>query len=128
MSYIKLFRASNDTELSPPGTFTNALEYTLRADLEETDEVEIYAEADAGYSVSDVVASLLGTSASKFRMALTEAGLSSATWGANLNLGTVGAGAGGRVNFWVQARATDDEDPVQDDSVTVKVEGVAEAV
>jgi hypothetical protein len=128
MAYIKLFFASNDEQVSEDQS--NPVSFTLRADLEEDDEVRLYAEADAGYSVDDVEVDPTGASAEKWALAPDD-NESPGTYGADgalLALGTVGEGAGGRVHFWARAKATDDEDPVNDETVTLEVTGVAEAV
>ena len=128
MAYIKLFRASDDTQISEDAS--SPLSFTLRADLEEDDEKRIYAEADAGYSVTGVEVDPTGTSAARWRLAPDD-NESAGTYlaaGAALTLGTVGAGSGGRVYFWAEASAVDSEDPINDDSVTLEVTGIAEAV
>ena len=35
MAYIKLYKGSDDSEVSGSGTLTNAVTFTLRADLNE---------------------------------------------------------------------------------------------
>lgn len=128
--YIKLFKASNNSEVSPAGQFTNSIDFTLRADLEQTGEIRLYAEADAGYEVTGVDVTPTGTTAAKWALAPDNAG-SAGTYGADgaqIALGTVGAGVGGRVFFWAKAKATVDETPVNDTSVTLNVEGIAGAV
>ena len=128
MAYIKLFRASDDTQISEDAS--SPLSFTLRADLNEDDEKRIYAEADAGYSVTGVEVDPTGTSAARWRLAPDDGG-SAGTYGAagaEIALGTVGAGAGGRVFFWAEASAVDTEDPINDTTVTLEVTGVAEAV
>lgn len=125
---IKLYFASDDQLVTEDNT--NPIEFTLRSDLEESAEVEVYAEADAGYQVTGVTAQPTGTTANKWALALDSGG-SAGTYeanGASLSLGTVGAGSGNRVNFWVRAEATDDETPVNDATVTIDLEGIAEAV
>ena len=127
MAYIKLYFAEDNSVVSE--NQDNPVEFTLRADLEESDEVRLYAEADTGYSVTGVEVDPTGTSAARWRLAPDDGG-SAGTYGAagaEIALGTVGAGAGGRVFFWAEASAVDSEDPVNDDSVTLEVTGVAEA-
>lgn len=130
MPYIKLFKAADNTEVSPAGQFTNSIDFTLRADLEQEGAVRLYVQADNGFSVSDTIVGPVGASASKWALALDNAGASGAygAWGAALSLAVVGAGAGGRKFFWAKARATADETPVNDTSVTLNVEGIAAAV
>jgi len=125
--YLKLYFAEDNSEVSGQGDFDNAVEFTLNATEEEQDDVELYAEAEDGYKGTGVEVKPTGTNANKWRLALTEAGLSSASWGAKLELGTVEHGSGGRVNFFVEAKAEDNEDPQIDSSVLLEVSGVVEA-
>ena len=125
--YFKLFRASNDTELSGAGVFTNDVEFTLRADLNQEDSVRLYAKANPGYSISTMTITPTGTAAAKWALApdvAASAGTYGA-WGAQLALGTVTTT---NVFFWAKARATSDETPVLDSSVTLNAQGIAAAV
>ena len=129
MAYIKIFKASDDSVVSEEGVFTNSIDFTLRADLEESDSIRLYAMADQGYSVGTTVVSFTGTSASKWALAPDSAG-SEGTYedaGDPLTLGTVGYDTG-KVYFWAKASAADDEEPINDTSVLINVEGIAEAV
>lgn len=128
--YIKMYFAEDDTLVSPEGVFANSVDLTLRADLEETDEVRLYAKAEAGYSVADVEVIPVGTTASKWALAPDVAGspATSGTYeadGEKIELGTVTTTP---VYFWARAKATQDEDPVNDVTVTLKLEGIASAV
>jgi len=128
MAYIKLFFAANDVQVSEQGTFTNAVEFTLRADLEESDSVRLYALADTGYEVTTTEVIPVGTSAAKWALAPDTDG-SEGTYGADgakIELGTVGDTE--KVYFWAKAKATSDEDPVNDTSVTLEATGIAGAV
>jgi len=129
-SVLKLYRASDNSLLSPQGEFANAVTFTLRADLEETDSVRLYAECDAGYQATDVVVEPEGATNDKWSLApdVAESPGTYENWGVALSLGTVGAGAGGRVYFWARARATDDEEIGVDNSVLLSVEGIGESV
>lgn len=126
MAYIKLFFADG-TEVSPQGTFTNAIEFKLRADLEESDEIRLYAIADTGYKVTGVTASLAGTTAAKWNLAPDNTG-ASGTYGAAGAALTLGDVTTTKTYFWAKAKATSDETPVKDTTVTLQIEGVAEAV
>lgn len=129
MAHIKLFRASDNSEITEDQT--NPKEFTLRADLNETQERRVYAEADTGYSVTGVDVVPTGATAARWRLAPDEAGPASGTYGAGgagIQLGTVGAGEGGRVFFWVESGAIDSEEPSTDTSVTLEVSGIASAV
>lgn len=127
---MKLYRASDNTELSPSGQFGNAVEFTLRADLEESDSERLYAMADNGYEVTGVTVEPQGTTAAKWEMGADDGGSEGAyeAPGDPLTLGTVGAGSGGRVYFWVRASATDDEEISNDTSVVLRAAGVGAAV
>lgn len=129
MAYIKLYKASDDSVVSEQGTFTNAIEFTLRADLNQEDSIRLYAMADAGYEVTTTTVTPTGTSAAKWALAPDNAGSAGTyeTYGNPLTLGTVGNGDG-KVYFWAKAKATSDETPVNDVSVTLDVEGIAGAV
>lgn len=125
---IKLYFASDDSLVSEDSS--SPVEFTLRADLEENDSVRLYAEADSGFEVTGTEVEPIGTTAAKWALA-PDSGGSEGTYEANgdpLTLGTVGNGAGNEVFFWARAEATDDESPTNDDTVTLDVTGIAEAV
>ncbi len=128
MAYIKIYKASDNSEVSGSGVFTNSIDFTLRADLEEDDEIRLYALADTGYVVTSTTVTPTGTSAAKWALAPDAAGPASGTYeayGDPLSLGTVGDTT--KVYFWAMAKATSDETPVNDTSVTLEVEGIAAA-
>lgn len=129
MAYIKLYFAKDDSVVSEAGTFTNAVEFILHADLREEKSERLYAMADTGYLVTSTEVTPTGTTASKWALAPDSSGEAGTygAWGAKLTLGSVGAGDG-KVYFWVKAKATEDEVPVNDTSVTLNVEGIAGAV
>jgi len=88
--YIGLYFASDETEVSAQGVYTNALSIEVRADLnEESDPVELFAEAVEGFLVYDTEIFLNGDNADKWRIAETAEGLEAAEWGASLNIGLV---------------------------------------
>lgn len=58
-------------------------------------------------------------SVDKWKLALTSEGLSSATWGAGLDITTLVDDT--NTIFYAQARAVDTEDPVEDTTVDIKV-------
>ncbi len=125
--YMELYFASDNTAISPAGEFTNSVDITVRADLNEiSDGVELYAEASENFQVLSARVDIVGDSSDKWRLALTEEDLGDANWGDSLELGTVGAGVGGRVPFWIQARALDTEDPVIDVTTILDTEGIAD--
>lgn len=126
--YFSIYFASDDTEVTPIGDTTNAAEFELRFDLAEEDEeeVELYAEAEAGYEVSDAVISLVLTNTTDLtdRFALGDETKAYGNWGADLNLGSFGSGAASKT-FWVKARTQPGDDTVErDDETGLEVEGV----
>ena len=129
MAYIKLYKASNDSEVSSAPTTTNAVTFTLRADqAEEGTAQELYVKADNGYVVDDVTVTPTGAKAAKWALA-PDSGGSPGTYGAYgaaLDLGD-GCNDTTGISFWVKAKATSDETPINDVSVTLVVAGVASA-
>jgi len=129
MAYIKLFFKVGDVQVSAAPTTTNAVTFTLRADNNEIGSpVGLYAKADTGYSVATTVITPTGTTAAKWALAPDAAGSpgSFGAYGAALSLGTVTNSP--NVQFWAKAKATSDETPVNDVTVTLEVSGVASAV
>ena len=129
MAYIKLFFTANDVQVSAAPTLTNAVTFTLRADLDEVGTpIGLYAEADASYSVATTTITPTGTTATKWALAPDNGGSPGAfgAYGAPLVLGTVTASP--HVPFWVKAKAVNTEIPVNDAGVTLEVTGVASAV
>lgn len=123
-----MYFATDDTVVSELGTFTNPILFTLRADLEETDSIRMYAECDTGYQATDVDVTIEGTGAAKWSLASDTTG-SPGTYSAGpLVLGSVGAGSANRVYFWIKAIVTNDEGIGVDNSVTFKLEGIGSAV
>lgn len=129
MAYIKMFKASDDSQVSESGTTTNAVTFTLRADQnEEGTAQELYVKADDGYVVDDVTITPTGTKAAKWALAPDNAGSPGTygAYGAALDLGDGCNDTTGKT-FWVKAKATSDETPSNDTSVTLVVAGVAAA-
>ena len=128
MAYIKLFFASNDVQVSEAPTTTNAVSFTLRADLNEVGSgIRLYALADDGYLVSGVSITPTGTTYEKWDLATDAAG-SIGSWqgyGSALSVGLVNDTD--KSYFWTRAKATDDETPVNDTSVTLVASGIAYA-
>jgi len=129
---LKLYFADDNTEVSGPGQFQNAITFTLRLDQNEVGQpIRLYAEADSGFEVEDVEVSLVSAggpaTTQQWSLAPDDNGSPDTweDWGDPLELGTVGAGSGGRVYFWVRARASDTEQVGNDDTVLIKAEGVA---
>jgi hypothetical protein len=129
MAYIKMFYTADDTQVSEAPTTTDAVTFTLRADQNEVGEyIGLYVLADDGYVCSAVTVTPTGTTAAKWQLAADDEGNPSASpeaYGAPLALGTVGDTT--KVYFHVRAKATEDEEPVNDVTVTLEVDGVAAA-
>jgi hypothetical protein len=129
-AYIKLFFASNDVQLSEHPTTTNAITFTLRADLNEVGTaVRLYALANSGYAVSETEVTPTGTTGIKWELAPDAPGPAPGTWesyGDPLVLGAVGDST--KVYLWVRAKAVDTEEPVNDVTVTIVTSGKASAV
>lgn len=129
MAYFKLYKASDDSVVSTTGVFTNAVEFTLRADQNEiSTPVKLYIKAESGYTVDTVEVTPTGTTAAKWQLA-TDNSNAPGTWslyGAKVELGSGLTGAG-KKEFWVRAKATDDEDPVIDTTVLLECEGIVKA-
>jgi len=59
MAHLNIYKASDDSIVSSAGTLTNAVEFTLRADLSETGEIRLYAMTDFGYETTSTVISFV---------------------------------------------------------------------
>ena len=129
MSYIKLFKATDDSQISVAPTTTNAVTFTLRADTNEVGAYQkLYALADNGYVCSVVKITPTGTTATKWQLDSDVAGSPSGSpgaYGAALTLGTVGDTT--KVYFHIRAKAIDTETPSNDVTVTLVASGVATA-
>jgi hypothetical protein len=129
MSYIKLFFKTDDQQVSEAPATEHAVTFTLRADQNEVGSwVGLYALADDGYVVSDVTVTPTGDNAAKWQLAEDDGGSPSGSpeaYGDPLELGEVNDTD--KSYFWVRAKATDDEEPENDVTVTLVVEGVAAA-
>jgi hypothetical protein len=130
MSVLKMYKASDNSLVSEAGQFGNAINFTLRADLEQQESVRLYAMCDTGYEATEVEVEGEGTSIARWEIAPDNDGSEGAYQAAStpLELGTVGAGVGGRVYFWVRASALDTEPIGIDNTVTFKLEGIGAAV
>ena len=131
MAYAKLFFTSGGVQVSAAPATTNPVTFTLRADQNEVGTpVGITAKADSGYTVATgCTITPTGTSAAKWALA-PDSGGSAGTfeaYGAALTLsGTMDNATG--IPFWVKAKATSDETPANDTTVTLVLAGVASAV
>ncbi len=125
--YAKIYKASDDSVVTEaPGT-ANAVAFTLRADLEESDSIRLYALAEATYEVTTGTVTPTGTSATKWQLA-PDSGGSEGSYedaGDPLVLGTIGAST--KVHFWAKALSANIETPIEDKTVTLVLSGVAGA-
>ena len=123
--YIKMYFADDDTVVSEEGTFVNSIDFTLRADLEESDEVRLYVKCEDDYESTSTEVIPVGTSAARWALAPDVTGPASGTYGdggAKIELGTVDDTT--KVYFWAKASALNTETPINDVSVTLKLEGI----
>lgn len=127
MSQLKLYFASNDTQISESPSEVNAVEVTLRADLEESDSVRLYAKCDAGYKATGTTIIITGTNAAQWEIAPDNAG-SAGTYVAGSTGISVGEVTASATYFWVRASALNTEAIQKDVTVKVRAEGVGEAV
>ena len=135
MVYMKIYKASDNSELSGVGNFDNSVDVRVRLDTESMESVRLYAQAESGYKITSVVGSFeridsgVTDTTNKWSYAPDNEGSAGTygDWGGTINIGTVEAGAGGRVYFWVRGRATDDESVHNDTNTALKFEGEAEA-
>lgn len=132
-SYAKLFHADG-TEISPVGTFTDAVTFVLRLDENEVGTPQkLYAQSDTGYEVHDSILSIevideTGTT-EKWALALDD-GDSPDTWedyGDPIELGIVGDDSGSRIYFWIRAKTLDTEEVSNDRTVKLVLTGIAGA-
>ena len=131
MSYAKLFFTSGGVQVSAAPNTTNAVAFTLRADQNEVGTpIGVTAKADSGYTIATgCTITPTGTSAVKWALAPDSGGSPGTfgSYGAALTLsGTMDNATG--IPFWVKAKATSDETPANDTSVTLVLAGVASAV
>jgi len=124
-----MFFAADDVQVSSSGTFTNDIEFTLRADLNEMDEVRLYLLADNGYTCSGTTVIPSGSTAAKWAFAPDNTG-SPGTYnasGSGIGFTTVIINDTDKTYFWARAKATSDESPVNDTNVILGVAGIAAA-
>lgn len=130
--YIKLYFTSDDGQVEPSGDGVGEpVSYTLRADLNEVGEwTGLYALATSGYTCSGVEVVPSGSTYLKWQLnSDTDSGESPSgspeDYGASLSLGEVDST--NKAYFHVRAKATDDEEPIRDETVTLNVSGIASA-
>lgn len=126
-SPLKMYFASNDTLVSEAPTETNAVAFTLRADLEQSDNVRLYLKNDSGYKTTGTKVVGSGTSVARWELAPDNAGAAGTYQAANMNL-DLGEVTTAPKYFWARASALSSETVEKDVSVVLEADGVAEAV
>lgn len=125
--YIGMYFAENDTLVSSED-MTNPVQFNLRTDLGDEEEVRLYLQAETGYQVQDTEIEPVGATSDMWAFAPDSAGSSGTygDWGALLSLGLVEEGAANKVYFWAKAKTTVEEDPQQDTNVEIELTGIVE--
>ena len=130
--YIKLYFTEDDTQVEPVGNGVGEpVSYILRADLNEVgDWTGIYALATSGYTCSGVEVVPSGTTYLKWQLTADAGGGTTPSgvpmdYGAELVLGDVGNVT--PVHFHARAKATDDEVPFRDETVSLNLSGIVTA-
>lgn len=124
MAYIQLYKASDDSLVSESPETSNAVEISLRADLEEKKEVRLYLKSKEGYEHNDVRVEPLGDTAIKWSLAKDASG-SSGVYGGDgqvLEIGKVNDTT--KTYFWIKAKSSKEELPKKDVSVSLQVTGI----
>jgi hypothetical protein len=125
--YIKLYFALDDTEVSEAPAADNAVEFKLKADLDQIGEpIQLYAKAETGYLVDEAIITPTGDNAAKWALAPDVEG-EAGEWGEYGESLTLGDGVDDTTGklFWVKAKATEDEVPHNDLTVTLRASGSA---
>jgi len=130
--YIKLYFTDGDEQVEPVGNGVGEpVSYILRADLNEVGSwTGLYALATSGFTCSGVEVVPSGTYYEKWQLDSDTGGGSSPSgtpedYGNSLTLGEVGNVT--PVYFHVRAKATDDEVPFRDETVSLNVSGIVAA-
>ncbi len=124
MSILKMYFAATDTLVSQAPTETDAITFDLRVDLEEDEEILLYAKCDAGYKATDVTIKGAGTSVARWEIApATDGGASHGMYtflSAGLDYEEVTTD---KTFFRVKATSLDTEPHGKDASVTIELKG-----
>jgi len=130
--YIKLYFTETEGQVEPVGNGVGEpVTYILRADLNEIGEwTGLYALATSGFTCSGVQVVPSGTTFLKWQLNEDDGGGSTPSgdpedYGDPLYLGFIDAHT--KVYFHVRAKATEDEVPVRDETVSLNVAGIASA-
>ena len=128
--YIKLYFTANDEQIQPVDNGVGEpVSYALRADLGEVGSwTSLYALAVSGFACSGIDIALAGTTYLKWQLNIDTGGGSSPSdnpedYGDPLPLGEVGNI--NKVYFHVRAKATEDETPKTDETVSLSATGIA---
>lgn len=127
--YIKLYFTTTSGQVEPYGDGVGQpVSYILRADLNEVGSwTGLYALATSGFTCSGVDVVPSGTTYLKWQLAPNAGGNPGTPedYGDSLSMGDIGNVT--PVFFHVRSKATDDEVPVRDETVTLNVTGIAAA-
>ena len=127
--YIKLYFTTTSGQVEPYGDGVgDPVSYLLRADLNEIgDWTGLYALSTSGFTCSGVDVTPSGSTYLKWQLAPNSGGSPGTpeSYGDPIELGDVGNIT--PVYFHARAKATDDEEPVRDETVTLNVTGIAAA-
>ena len=124
MAYIQLYKASDDSLVSESPETSNSVEISLRADLGEEKEVRLYLKSKEGYTHNDVKVEPIGDTAVKWSLARDASGSSDVYGeeGKTLTIGKVNDTS--KTYFWIKAKASKEELPKKDISVSLQVTGI----
>ena len=134
MAYITLYFTDGDVQVEPEGDGVGApVSFTLRADLDEVGSwIGLYAQADSGYYCSGVQVIPSGTTYLKWQFDSDTGGGASPSgspesYGDPISISGLVEADPNKSYFHIRAKATNDEDPQNDTSVTLVVSGIAYA-
>lgn len=129
MSILKMYFAATDTLVSQAPTETDAITFDLRVDLEEYEELLLYAKCDAGYKATNVTIKGAGTVPAGTSVARWEIATATGPGGTH---GTYVAASTGLdyvevttdpTFFRVKATSLDTEPHGKDNTVTIELKG-----
>lgn len=126
MSILKLYFNLTDELVSQAPTETDAITFDLRVDLEEADEVVLYAKCDAGYKATDVTVKATGTSVARWKMKPSTGPVGTWIPGTEVPASTgleYAEITTEKMKFQLRANALDTEPHGKDTSVTIELKG-----
>ncbi len=132
MSRIRIYKngtvGNQDGTVVSSGTWSNPIQsgyVNIPSSGEElSDPIQVFIRCDDNFETIESLskhASILLSEGDKWRFALTEVGLSSATWGNPLDILTQVIDQ--NVEFWVQARVLAGEEPGNDKTDSIGAQG-----